>query len=238
MIPKFASMGKIPRLSRELWTVTEKIDGTNAGIYVDSAQGIVQAASRNRWIMPGDDNYGFAAWVANHREELLGLGDGMHWGEWWGTGIQHGYNMGRDAQGQPKRYFSLFNVYKWRSEYNQKAFDELAPAIATYGNLADHLKPMLEYYNRHSKVIPGCCNVVPVLYIGCRPGALTQCVDTLLHSLNIYGSVAPTSVLGEDDTRPAVKAEGVVAHGWVSNTLYKKTFNDVPKGAVVDAASA
>lgn len=51
--------------------------------------------SRTRWITPEDDNYGFAKWANENKEELLKLGIGQHFGEWWGSGIQRGYNLQR-----------------------------------------------------------------------------------------------------------------------------------------------
>lgn len=106
MIPEIPFVGfpKMARLSREV-VVTEKIDGTNAGIYIDDI-GQIFAASRTRWITPEADNYGWAAWVQCHRTELWQLGPGMHWGEWWGAGIQRRYDV-------PTKRFSLFNVQRW-----------------------------------------------------------------------------------------------------------------------------
>lgn len=66
----------------------------------------IYAGSRRRWITPEDDNYGFAAWVRDHAEELSHLGPGRHYGEWWGLGIQRGYGL-------KEKRFSLFNVSKW-----------------------------------------------------------------------------------------------------------------------------
>lgn len=103
-LPEFVSFGKIARLSRPC-VVTEKIDGTNASVFVGE-DGTVIAGSRTRWITPEDDNFGFAAWVRDNREELLGLGVGHHYGEWWGRGIQRGYGL------NDKR-FSLFNTKRW-----------------------------------------------------------------------------------------------------------------------------
>ena len=103
---EFIPFPKIARFSREV-IVTEKIDGTNASVWID--EGEVLAGSRTRWITPEDDNFGFAAWVERHREELLGLGNGQHFGEWWGRGIQRGYGLG-------ERRFSLFNVARWGAE--------------------------------------------------------------------------------------------------------------------------
>lgn len=101
----FESFPKIARLNRTI-TVTEKIDGTNAQVCV-LEDGRVLAGSRNKWITPEDDNYGFAAWVRDHADELrTGLGFGRHFGEWWGQGIPRKYDMKR-------KVFSLFNVSRW-----------------------------------------------------------------------------------------------------------------------------
>jgi hypothetical protein len=88
--------------------VTEKIDGTNAGIRV-TEDGECWAQSRKRLITANDDNYGFAAWVLDNHDYLASaLGPGMHFGEWWGRGIQRGY-------GQQDRIFSLFNTSRWEN---------------------------------------------------------------------------------------------------------------------------
>jgi hypothetical protein len=102
--PEFEPFQSIPRLKRKC-TITEKIDGTNAQIFI-SEDGEIFAASRSRWITPEDDNYGFAGWVAKHAEELKALGPGRHFGEWWGAGIQRRYGL-------KEKKFSLFNVSRW-----------------------------------------------------------------------------------------------------------------------------
>lgn len=77
--------------------ITEKIDGTNAQIVIQTNdQGnleITKVGSRRRYITPEDDNFGFAGWVDRHKEELIVLGEGIHFGEWYGAGIQRGYNL-------------------------------------------------------------------------------------------------------------------------------------------------
>ena len=103
--PDFQPFAKIARLNREV-VVTEKIDGTNALVWVSDDMTELCAGSRTRWISPGDDNFGFAAWVEKNREELLTLGPGMHYGEWWGAGIQRRYGL-------TEKRFSLFNVHRW-----------------------------------------------------------------------------------------------------------------------------
>lgn len=100
---EFIAYSKIPRLTREC-IITEKIDGTNAQVYLKDGK-IQGVGSKNRWITPENDNFGFAAWVKQHEQELLQLGDGRHYGEWWGLGIQRGYGLF-------ERRFSIFKPPK------------------------------------------------------------------------------------------------------------------------------
>jgi len=102
----FVAFHKIARFSREV-IVTEKIDGTNAQIFIGE-DGTFLTGSRTRWITPENDNAGFAKWANEHREELLTLGAGRHFGEWWGSRIQRGYGL---LNGEKR--FSLFNVTRW-----------------------------------------------------------------------------------------------------------------------------
>ena len=104
---EFKEFGKIPRLSREV-VITEKIDGTNALIAIGE-NGEFSAGSRSRWITPEVDNAGFAKWAYANKDELMKLGPGFHYGEWWGQGIQRGYGL-------KEKRFSLFNVKRWADE--------------------------------------------------------------------------------------------------------------------------
>jgi hypothetical protein len=104
---KFTGFPKIHRLSREV-VVTEKIDGTNAQIYIGE-DGTFLAGKRTSWVTPENDNYGFAKWAYENKDELMKLGPGHHFGEWWGQGIQRRYNM-------MEKRFSLFNVDKWKEK--------------------------------------------------------------------------------------------------------------------------
>jgi hypothetical protein len=113
--PAFVPWPKTPRLFRGM-TITEKIDGTNAAVHVVENADLpgtysVTAQSRNRIITPGKttDNSGFAAWVHANAVDLAAvLGPGLHFGEWWGQGINRNYGV--DA-----RFFSLFNTDKHAS---------------------------------------------------------------------------------------------------------------------------
>ena len=107
---EFRGFPKIPRLNREM-VITEKIDGTNGCIIVD-AQGDVVSQARNRFATLAEDNFGFAKWVHNYKGLLAEtLGEGYHYGEWWGSGINRGYGLGKN--GVAERFFSLFNVGRW-----------------------------------------------------------------------------------------------------------------------------
>lgn len=104
MFPDFQPFAKIARLMRPI-VVTEKVDGTNAQILI--TPDAVLAGSRNRWLTVDADNFGFAKWVASHAEELrTGLGEGQHFGEWYGQGIQRGYGL-------TEKRFALFNSKRW-----------------------------------------------------------------------------------------------------------------------------
>jgi len=106
---EFIKFDKIARLSRNC-IITEKIDGTNAQIFIGE-DGEFLTGSRTRWITPGKqtDNAGFSGWANEHKDELMQLGPGRHFGEWWGAGIQRRYGL------EEKR-FSLFNTGRWTNE--------------------------------------------------------------------------------------------------------------------------
>lgn len=123
---EFEAFQKIARLSREC-TITEKIDGTNACIAIDDDQGF-WVGSRSRWILPEDDNYGFARWAYENKAELLKLGPGRHFGEWWGNGIQRNYS-------QTKKRFSLFNTHKWSDAAIRPTCCDVVPVL--YQGLID-----------------------------------------------------------------------------------------------------
>lgn len=114
---------KIPRLNREV-IVSEKIDGTNAQVFIAEDGVTMLAGSRTRWITPEADNFGFAAWVRDNHDELLKLGPGRHFGEWWGSGIQRGYGLPKG-----ERRFSLFNVSRWSDDAGRPACCHVVPTL-------------------------------------------------------------------------------------------------------------
>lgn len=129
---EFEAWPKIPRLGNETVQVTEKIDGTNAAViilpYISDHNPLIDAGqaklveydkpdamytfatqSRKRFIWPGKqtDNAGFAGWAWENMHPLIDtLGFGRHFGEWYGSGIQHGYGL-------KEKRFALFNASRW-----------------------------------------------------------------------------------------------------------------------------
>ena len=164
----FQPFPKVPRYSRDM-VITEKIDGTNASVWILSGQeaderGIslddntlmawasdpmlyLLAGSRKRFITPEDDNFGFAKWVKDYAEDLIkGLGQGVHYGEWWGQGIQRNYGL-------KEKRFSLFNTKRWDEEH-----------------------------------IPACCSVVPTLFEGPFTSYYVNDTMTLLSENGSYAA--------------------------------------------------
>lgn len=162
--PEFSEFPKMARLSREC-IVTEKIDGTNAQILI-TEDGQFLTGSRTRWITPQDDNFGFSAWAHEHKDELMGLGVGRHFGEWWGSGIQRGYGL---AKGEKR--LSLFNVSRW----------------CLHGNTPERIPTADPRIEKYQDVLPACVGLVPVLWRGVFD---TNAISTQIERLRTLGSVA------------------------------------------------
>lgn len=129
----FVEFPKLTRFSHG-WTVTEKLDGTNSQIVIadmrdpDTMDEVnancsqilttvgdfaVFAGSRNRLLTAdkSGDNHGFARFVLDNAEALVeALGEGRHYGEWFGKGIgKRHYNL-------EQKEFALFNVARWSGQ--------------------------------------------------------------------------------------------------------------------------
>lgn len=125
---------------------------------------VVYAQSRKRIITPSSDNFGFARWVWDNAATLVeDLGDGLHFGEWWGSGIQRGYGLERGD-----KRFSLFNVKRWYEPCNLVHLD-----------IDECLLP------KHFKT--PSLGVVPVLYRG--PFIMSR-IQAALVDLDLHGSSA------------------------------------------------
>lgn len=201
---EFKAFPKIPRLNREI-IITEKIDGTNALIYIMAMNDedgslaqcdfreeyglayqrgfVLYAGSRKRWITPENDNFGFAKWIKENAKELFQLGPGYHYGEWWGKGIQRGYGLDH-------RVFSLFNVSRWGVDED----------------------------------LPMCCDTVPIL--AKLNGFDDYSIEEVLLELKECGSYAAPGYMNP---------EGIVICHKAANQLFKVTLEDdnKPKGEVI-----
>jgi hypothetical protein len=204
MQPEFTAFSKMARLSREC-IITEKIDGTNAQILITD-DGQFLTGSRNRWITPEDDNFGFSRWAHENKEQLMLLGPGRHFGEWWGSGIQRGYGLPKG-----EKRFSLFNVSRW-------CLAGSAPAVQSkiWDAATKSLKETLQ------DVLPGCCRLVPILY---RGPFSTHEADTIIMLLAQQGSAASPGFMDP---------EGIVVFHAAGLVGFKKTIknDESPKSLV------
>lgn len=123
----FEKFPKLTRFSHD-WIISEKIDGTNAQIVIvpevnpealpimmDEGKYIlghhdghyIFAGSRKNLLTRTTDNHGFAKFVDENGPELIAkLGEGRHFGEWCGLGIQRNYGLDH-------KVFALFNTTRW-----------------------------------------------------------------------------------------------------------------------------
>jgi hypothetical protein len=170
---EFEAFPKLPRLNRGM-VISEKLDGTNACVVVQAvgidsqvdAQGLARiedfpqhgsavelfAQSRKRLIALDQDNYGFARWVQNHAGDLAQLGEGRHFGEWWGLGIQRGYD-------QDRKRFSLFNTSRWADNPERPECCDVVPVLATADFSQDRIADELEKLGAFGSVAaPGFMN--------------------------------------------------------------------------------
>ena len=160
----FEEFPKMARLSREC-IITEKIDGTNAQILI-MEDGRMFTGSRTRWITPADDNYGFAKWAWERKDELMKLGPGRHFGEWWGSGIQRGYGLQKG-----EKRLSLFNVSRW----------------CLHGETPQRIPTADPRVEKYQDVLPPCVGLVPLLWRGMFS---TEAVSTQIERLRTMGSFA------------------------------------------------
>lgn len=161
---EFSGFPKMGRLSRDM-IITEKIDGTNAQIVITEF-GDFAVGSRTQWITPENDNHGFAKWCEGNKQELLKLGVGKHFGEWWGSGIQRGYGLPKG-----EKRFSLFNVQRW----------------ALHGTQPKRIVTEDPRIEKYQDVLPKICSLVPELY---RGKFCTETIESALETLKEHGSYA------------------------------------------------
>jgi hypothetical protein len=217
---QFKPFPKMARLLRDC-IITEKIDGTNASIYIGPTDfktpnesvatlfekdGIalgMWAGSRNRWVTTANDNFGFAKWVVDNAAELFKLGEGHHFGEWWGSSIQRNYGFKNG-----ERFFSLFNASRW-VEHDKP----------TYAIPNDN-PTVPQKFTEHA---PACCKVVPILYEGIFDTAFVNSTLTVLGS---SGSKAAAGFMNP---------EGIIVYHKAAGVGFKMTLDndDQAKGSLL-----
>lgn len=105
----FTEFSKIERLDNCNVTITQKLHGTNASVWIyKDVNGELQlkTGKRTGWCTPEHDNFGFSKFVHEHKQEFIDkLGEGVWYGEWVGPGINSG-------EGLTEKRLALFAVYK------------------------------------------------------------------------------------------------------------------------------
>ena len=130
------------------------IDEIDEQLVYKNDEFFVLAGSRKKWldVSSKGDNFRFAKWVVENAEELIKLGEGKHYGEWYGKGIQRNYGL-------DEKRFALFNVKKWEDPEVRPKCCEVVPVL--YRGMFDTemigntLMTLKEY---GSKIAPGFMN--------------------------------------------------------------------------------
>ena len=134
---EFKEWPKIPRGKGEGIVITEKLDGTNACVIIEDGY-VVGCQSRKRMITPEDDNYGFAKWVQENACDLTSLGDGYHYGEWAGLGIQ------KNPHNIHEKQFFLFNSGRWSNNEDRPSCCQCVPVLFTGQNTPENIDNTLD----------------------------------------------------------------------------------------------
>ncbi len=152
LMPAFKSFDKIEQIGKLYMTITQKIHGTNAHVLVytnEAGELDLLVGSRNRYITPDDDNFGFATHVYAHKEEFLKLGLGRHDGEWAGPGINKG-------EGLAQKTFVLFDARKFPEGRPLPPQTAVVPVL--YKGTVDFIiiqEALADLKTNGSKLVPG-----------------------------------------------------------------------------------
>lgn len=168
----FEAFPKLTRFSHD-WTITEKVDGSNAQIFITNRADLPDGGNTDDflfWDLPTDivvmagsrkklltvskqgDHMGFAKFVAERAAEFVeALGEGRHFGEWYGNGIQRGYGLS-------EKRFMLFNP-RWREVKLPDRVDVAPVLFHGYLDSTDQFQESLEALkNNGSYIAPGFMN--------------------------------------------------------------------------------
>jgi RNA ligase len=150
----FVKFRKIENLSHLWMIITQKIHGTNAQIYIykkeDGSLDLLTGC-RSRWITPENDNFGFSKYVYENKQSFIELlGEGRHFGEWAGPGINSG-------EGLKEKRLYLFNT-----EFIGKCLPErcgVVPKLYDGPYIANKLDEVFESLKQNgSYIVPGYKN--------------------------------------------------------------------------------
>lgn len=224
MLP-FQKFDKIPRLSRDI-VITEKIDGTNAQIYIcdydtihNSFAGDYQ--NQNEYTQDFIDQYclytnpnGLNLFAGSRTRWLdtSSKGDNYGFAKWVQANTEELFSLGECRHygewygkgiqrnyGLDEKRFALFNVGRWvQKDYN--GFPQMLDEKQSY--------------------CPDCCHVVPILY---RGEFDTEMIGNTLMTLKEYGSKTVPGFMNP---------EGIIIYHTASGQLFKKTIigDEKPKG--------
>jgi len=106
----YKPFSKIERFENVKISISQKLHGSNASIYIYKTEDgtlDLKCGKRTDWITPEQDNFGFAKFVYDNKEAFLKLGEGYHFGEYCGPGINSG-------EGLKERTLVLFDYWRYQ----------------------------------------------------------------------------------------------------------------------------
>lgn len=112
---EFIKFKEIENIRKFNVTVTQKLHGTNASIFIfrneETNELDLRTGKRTSFCTPELDNAGFANFVYANKAEIIDkLGEGSHYGEWVGPGV----NSSEGLVGEKR--FVLFDVLKFQDK--------------------------------------------------------------------------------------------------------------------------
>lgn len=112
---EFQKFNSIENIRKFNVTITQKLHGTNASIFIFrnevTGELDLRTGKRTSFCTPEIDNAGFANFVYSNKAEIIEkLGEGNHYGEWVGPGV----NSSEGLTGEKR--FVLFDVLKWQDK--------------------------------------------------------------------------------------------------------------------------
>ncbi len=176
--PEFKSFSDIKRYKNGLHiSISEKIHGTNAQVCVYDEDGVTKiiAGSRTKWLDPFiSDNFGFAGWVKQNEEALIKfLGHGTHYGEWYGSGINHGYEL-------KEKRFALFSSLRWKQAIESSKCPDCDGTKEVIDGEFKGFACGACFYTGYRLQLPKGVDLVPIFYIGpFYNGVVEECMNKL-----------------------------------------------------------